>query len=536
MKLIFHHLLKDIRAQRWLLLLWALVLLLPLLINALVFQPDYQTGRYMETLRESPFLSFMNIIVWLLIIARLIQSDPVTGSTSFWLTRPIPTRVYLPSKLIFLAFLVLLPGVLSTFASELQFQATPEMVKDRLEFFVLMQLLVGLVIIWIATFTRNLVNFAGMLCGGLLGLLLLAILVAALASTHRVIRPMNPEDMKPGYMTAGYFFIVFILGLFASLVTQHWQRRGKIGLIVGITAIIAAAVVQVCLPVPPVMARAIASPTAMPHHIDFKPDWQNQVSRSHGPDVQTLADLTPVDMNDNAGLIIDSVDGNFTVPGESPDKLTIIEPFQRLLVRQRQQRMLKPLALLKQALPDYTIIRADNSPDPHFQTELFTLSLEQDDRLQGKTGALVMNITGQRVKLVQQARIPLNQPGYIVRIPGGFTRVAPLDGHNDGSLIVWKVAEEKEELYQQHEMIYVLVDPQNHTGTIVDTSGNSSSSNSIGGTYQLMNSEATLNLRGIEAPEQKVLYVFVVTPGDRFESTLTAPNFVMNPKQTAPTH
>jgi hypothetical protein len=517
MKLILHHLLKDIRAQRWLLLLWGLVLLVPILLNALVLQPDYDSARYIETLRESPLAMVITVIVGIILVARVIQSDPVTGSTSFWLTRPIPTRVYIPSKLIFLVLFIILPEVLLSLLWGMQFQETPEMVWSNLATLFVIILIGGSVVVWLATYTPSLIYFAGMLCAGFVGLFLFVISYSA---------KITVPGTTPMVLTTDRFIDIFIPGLFLSLIVQHWRRRGRAGLMIGLATIVIAPIAQIAFPVWTIQTPPKIVGTGKIVRIDFSPDWQNHVFWGR-PTLIANAILTPVPADDDSGLLIQSVSGEFQLPGEDPTKLSISDPYRFMFSIQRQ---LKPLALAQKALPDILLTRPNHQIDFCPPVNLFSLTSAQNDLLQGRTGTLVLNLAGVKMSLIKRAAIPLNQPQFIARIPGGFIRVAPLSPVDHASLSIWKVEPERTDLSPEQDMVYVLVNPANHTGTIVNSNGNSSSSNGLGGGFSRVSSVSTVLVGNSEPLEQKVLYIFQAMPGDSFVSTLTAPNFTMNPK------
>ena len=521
MKLIFHHLLKDVRAQRWLLLLWALVLVIPLILNALVFQPDYDSAKYIETLRVSPLLVFIYVIVWTILVARLIQSDPVTGSTSFWLTRPIPTWVYVPSKLIFLIFLVCVPGALSIIASDLQFGSTGEMVRDHLGVFFIAQIIGGIGVVWLATYTPGLLHFAGTLCVGLLGLFLLVLLDATLVHPHAANGAQS--------LTADNLSDILVPGLVVSLIVQHWRRQGRAGFITGIAAIVLAVTAQLFLPPRVTPGIAKVSPVGKALAIDVSPDWQKHIfwSRRDNPS-EAMADLKPVD-SQNAAFVVESATGEFQAPGSAPVPLAILPEFPFMPLTIRMQWQFKRVALAQAALPDDTISLPDNRQEGGSTITLFSLDPAQKIQLAGKTGSLNLSLHGQKLTLVQVAQIPLDQPHSIARTPGGFIRINVSAPSDDTRLVVWKVAMEKNVLWSQ-EKIYVLVDPRSHTGTILDSTGSSSSSNTIGGTFRTIDSETTLSVEGNETLDQKVLYVYDVAPTTPIEIALTAPDFTMNPK------
>lgn len=109
MSLLAHHLKKDIRHLRWLLVLWALLVFGQFVLvglgnradpNNVVAQVAYQVVVI--------FLPLLQGVLVLVMIPILIHDEPQVGTTAFWFTRPIPRRLLLTSKAVFvsLAFIV----------------------------------------------------------------------------------------------------------------------------------------------------------------------------------------------------------------------------------------------------------------------------------------------------------------------------------------------------------------------------------------------------------------------------------------------
>ncbi len=103
MKLILHHALKDLRAQRWLLAAWAAALLTLAAVDAI--RPDLllaEPGRRRTV--DDPagwvLLSVASLRVLLswLIAVRIVHADPLDSTEAFWLTRPLSLRTLLAAK------------------------------------------------------------------------------------------------------------------------------------------------------------------------------------------------------------------------------------------------------------------------------------------------------------------------------------------------------------------------------------------------------------------------------------------------------
>ena len=105
MRLILHHTVKDLRALWPFLAVWAGVLAVHLLI------PDDALGE--GYLRAERFRTTLQMIQWTLaaiLPAMLILQDPVDGTRSFWLTRPISRGELLASKVLSVTvFFIVLP-------------------------------------------------------------------------------------------------------------------------------------------------------------------------------------------------------------------------------------------------------------------------------------------------------------------------------------------------------------------------------------------------------------------------------------------
>ena len=526
MKLILHHLLKDIRAQRWLLLLWALSLIVPIVLDWMVLQPDYDLAKRIETIRSSPFVMFVNVIAWTVLLARLIQSEPVTGSTSFWLTRPIPPRVYIPSKLIFILLFLLLPSLVPLLLDAIQFPPSPGVFEESLKNLVAVQIIVGLCVVWLSTYTPSLLHFAGTLCVGFLGTILFSLLTLSLRTPVHHNLPLGTSP------STTFDFDILFYGLLSSLIVQHWLRRTQLGFSLGIAAIAVTLAIQFYQSVTVATVPDRGRPVKLAH-VNYDADWIKSLQWSPGmnngqENSQATARLNLVGDNKNAQPLIQSVFATFQVPGESPTDIsgdrTIADPF----FLQRQQ--MRPLDVLREQLPDISVV-SDNAAW-NFQPPLHLFALDSDlkQKLQGKTGTLTLNLEGRITSLELKAKIPLDQPHFIAGASGGFIRVRPFDSSDPKQLAVWQVAWEMQQNMSSNDMIYLLVDPQNHSGRILNQRGNSSSYGTSFGNAHLVDSEVYLSMKGDEPLDRMVLYVYQITPGDYFENTLTAPNFTMNPK------
>ena len=114
MSLILHHLKKDIRCLRLLLLLWFILLL----VNSLVMRSGLDrlitSDEGTEVLAAAYVLLYvLQQILQIVIVCQLVQADALAGTTAFWLTRPISRKQLLLSKSLFVLLILVLPSLIA---------------------------------------------------------------------------------------------------------------------------------------------------------------------------------------------------------------------------------------------------------------------------------------------------------------------------------------------------------------------------------------------------------------------------------------
>lgn len=90
MKLIWHLIEKDIRRDRWALVLWALLFVGQVGVGVMARNPrefDLDLIVYLQT--GSMTLVGLQMVMGYVLVARLVQADALIGNTHFWMTRPI---------------------------------------------------------------------------------------------------------------------------------------------------------------------------------------------------------------------------------------------------------------------------------------------------------------------------------------------------------------------------------------------------------------------------------------------------------------
>jgi len=542
MKLILHHLLKDIRALRWLLLLWALVLLVKIIVNMLVLQTDYDLAESADKVRAFPILMWVGGVTWMVLLVRLIHSEPVTGSSSFWLTRPVPLHVYISSKLIFILLFLFLPSLVPSLIDMVQLQTNPDFIKQSLLADLFLQTMGALCVIWLATYTRTLVQF-----WGITGLLILALIVFSVFSAPATLHAkMGPRDGELMVTRMSLFALIFFFGLFVSLIIQHLNRRSRAGLSVGVTTTVIAVAAGLWWP-SVISPRMISAPlsllfhgTATPFketHVDFSLDWQKNVTWREDDPMVALAPLRPVVIDGKTVPAIGTIKAQFQPKN---GEMEVLSPLGNAK-SWGDENQFDTVKYIQKDLPGITV-NPGHGPQP-FQGpfELFTMDSVVGEKLKNETGTLTLTISGQMESLVRKAVIPIHGAATaqlreeLIRIhsdhqtTSGILGFGPRAQEDKPVLVVWDISYSRTPSFPMPIIVYLLVDPETHTGTLLQRDNGNAYSFSNGLSSRL-NSKENLVLTGKEPLDRMVLYIYEVTRSEYFNSTLTAEEFTMKPR------
>jgi hypothetical protein len=139
-----------------------------------------------ETSRSLIWLS--NLLLFLAAAPLLIQTHALVGSDTFWMTRPIPWRSLLASKLVLLTIMIFVPAVVCEIVLMIVYDVTTLDIVYACIQLALWHALWMMAAVTAASLTRTLAGFA-FLCGGTL--LLVAVTVAV--SAVMFIRDLAPE-------------------------------------------------------------------------------------------------------------------------------------------------------------------------------------------------------------------------------------------------------------------------------------------------------------------------------------------------------
>lgn len=101
MRLIWHIVKKDIARERWALALWSLLFLMQIGLGVFLRHNDGLDADLISNGQTfNSVLVFLEFATAYILVARLVQADALTGSSMFWLTRPISGARLLAAKIL----------------------------------------------------------------------------------------------------------------------------------------------------------------------------------------------------------------------------------------------------------------------------------------------------------------------------------------------------------------------------------------------------------------------------------------------------
>ncbi len=257
MRQVLHILRKDARHLRWLLVIWAAVLILDVLLAAVGANTANDTFTAAILFREiSGLLPVLQTLILALMIARLIQSEPLVGWNAFWLTRPYARGALMTAKLLFLAGALVIAPLLVDLATMALVHAGPRAQVAAAPAFLFDHLWWALVLSAVAVLTPSLARFVlaviGVFVGLAVTLLLMLSVVVALGVEPTTVMSPALSDPTPEVMS----LILAITAALCVVVYQYRYRRWRVA------AVMAAAGVVVTTFVPGWWPWAFLRPTA----------------------------------------------------------------------------------------------------------------------------------------------------------------------------------------------------------------------------------------------------------------------------------
>jgi hypothetical protein len=241
----------DARRFRGLLAIWTLVAIAGALFRVIrpVLAGDPKLSMMLDLLATVLFAT--RWLGMILIVALVVQAYPLVGSDAFWMTRPIPWRLLLASRLVLLeTVLVAVPAI-----SELVLMVAcrvpmTEVVPVTLQL-ILFQCLWISIVMALSSLTRNLARLA-LVAGSLLtGLILLlnlsiAVMVRRVDDGPQMVDVIPRMDASPiGPVVA---LLLIIGAVFASIAVQYRTRSVRTSVITGVAGVCTAFAIAVLWP------------------------------------------------------------------------------------------------------------------------------------------------------------------------------------------------------------------------------------------------------------------------------------------------
>jgi hypothetical protein len=189
------------------------------------------------------------VLVGFLLIPLIVQTHPLVGSDAFWMTRPIPVRTLLASKLVVLAVLIIVVPVACEVAMMTAYKVPPQTVAAVAVQTALWQAGYLCVVMAMAALTRSLARFALLIGAALLTLAVTAVIsvTIAMASMDDAaavgVTTLSADALSPtfGDPTPGIVFLVVVVGAgLALLMVQYATRSVLRSALVGLAGLVAA--------------------------------------------------------------------------------------------------------------------------------------------------------------------------------------------------------------------------------------------------------------------------------------------------------
>jgi hypothetical protein len=222
MRLILHHVIKDLRAQRRLVAAWLAALASACVIEALELDVHFAApaGAGGGSASLACVLSLLAlarvVLAWVLAI-RFVHADPTEGADAFWLTRPLSRGGLLLAKgVLIVGLLLVVPGLAAAFVFLMNGLPAAE-VPWAVAHFMLIDAIFVLPLVLLAALTRDLAR------------LVLAVLLGAggwaLVGLTTALRLASPEEAFPGARLSWLVLTSCLVVACAVLTSCQYLRR-----------------------------------------------------------------------------------------------------------------------------------------------------------------------------------------------------------------------------------------------------------------------------------------------------------------------
>jgi hypothetical protein len=532
MHLIAHHFWKDVRLLRWLLGLWLLIVTVDVVLAWLSVQSDYDRAHAAYQVDSSTIFYVAGSICWTLLLVRLVQSEPMSGTASFWRTRPTPPWVMMSSKVLFVALLLVVPSVLLHFLSVALYQLPPSDIRQIVVDVIVLDCMVVPVIVWMATQTRNLAQFWIAVCVLVVGFSV----YVSLSVIHFTSSPAGFQLTAWRWMVGG---CVFYGGILFSLLLQYALRKSRAAFWTGAICAALSILISMRLPFTPLFFyashnRITEHDTTVPFEFDrsVSPGWSkgNLLGRSY--DQLTVAVRPPT--AESRGLpVVQSWWGDF-VP-EGGRKTTLNYSSHTLII---PPASLNWLPLMRTLRPDLNVVTT-NFQDS--QSLFLEVSGDDPGVIKGHPGTLHLGITGQLQSLHRCGEIALGGRRF-ARLPGRIIWITWAAIINDlPSVQMEATGYTKARNDPFGSFLFLMVNQSAKVGIIAERGsseveqssffgigdwGRLSGSERIGCPPNILSSAAQDSLHGTRL-EDWTIEVYEIAPGVPFTSSITVPQITL---------
>ena len=240
MKLVAHLVRADVRRFRLLLAAWVLIEVLSTVFTGVrpVLDADPRTMTAVGLLGTVLFLTrWLGMIA---IVALVVQTHPLVGSDAFWMTRPIPPRALLASKVLLLGTtFIAVPALCEAVLMTACLVPVGELVLVSLQTLLFQSLWLALVMA-LSALTRNLARFA-LLAGGLLASLVLVISVMLAVAMRSIsdgpqlgVVASRPVSSPTADVVS---LLLLITALVVALAVQYRTRSTRLSVSAGVAGV-----------------------------------------------------------------------------------------------------------------------------------------------------------------------------------------------------------------------------------------------------------------------------------------------------------
>ena len=230
---------KDLHRLRWAVVGWCAIVAGIGLVDTVGADVAFGGfGPQLAIRQMSTMLSVISALMFAILLARVVQDEPLVGRDAFWLTRPIESLSVMRAKLAFAtSFLVVIPLAARVFVAA-WYGTRPEAIIKIVPTFLFNQL-IAIGVLWaLAALTPSLVRYVIAIVGiiGTFVLLTASTLLIALfiAAETEAGGDYKPPDVTPAVVAGG----LIILTALAVVVTQYRTRQVSRSLIAAAIGVI----------------------------------------------------------------------------------------------------------------------------------------------------------------------------------------------------------------------------------------------------------------------------------------------------------